>query len=126
MSARHLDNVLLLKNHLYNDMISLFYNGVFSDSFSDILISLAEHDSHKSVMKKLSFLMVEVFQNIIRHSDSDINNSTNELFGVRSINNNLHVFSSNTINEHAYNLWMCIYLNFLLYSSYTWVLICLL
>ena len=104
MPFKHLDRVIFIKKHFSNDALSLFYNGVFSDTFSEILISLAEHDSHKSVRKKLSFLMVEVFQNIIRHGDSNINNSTSELFGVRSIENNLNVFSSNTINEQSYEI----------------------
>jgi len=79
----------------------MFYKGKFSDSFSEHIVSLANHDSHKSVKKKLSFLMIEVFQNIIRHGDQ--NNSYNDFFGVRSIEDVLHILSSNLVDEKAHS-----------------------
>ena len=75
----------------------MFYQGEFSDSFSEHIVSLAEHDNHKSVRKRLSFLMIEVFQNIVRHGDQEENN--NDYFGVRSIEGSLNIFSSNQIDK---------------------------
>ena len=49
-----------------DDIISLYYKADFSDSFSESIISLADHSSHKRVRKKLSYLMIEVFQYCFR------------------------------------------------------------
>ncbi len=96
----HLKNIYELKSHLSDDLISLYYKGEFNDSFSEFIISLADHDSHKSVRKKLSYLMIEVFQNIVRHGE-DFEESK-DCFSVRSIEDGLHIFSSNNIDKKTY------------------------
>lgn len=97
-----LSKIAKLKQHFSNDLIILYYRGVFSDSFSDVLVTLAEHESHKSVRKKLNFLMIEVFQNIIRHGKTIDQGNTGECFGVRSIQDGLYIYSSNTIDSDDY------------------------
>ena len=78
----------------------MFYQGMFSDSFSEHIVALAEHDNHKTVKKRLSFLMIEVFQNIVRHGGQE--EKSNDFFGVRSIEDSLNIFSSNRINKKAH------------------------
>ncbi len=73
---------------------------MFSDSFSEHIVALAEHDNHKTVKKRLSFLMIEVFQNIVRHGGQE--EKSNDFFGVRSIEDSLNIFSSNRINKKAH------------------------
>jgi hypothetical protein len=97
-----LSKIAKLKQHFSNDLIILYYRGVFSDSFSDVLVTLAEHESHKSVKKKLNFLMIEVFQNIIRHGKSIDQENAGECFGVRSIQDGLYIYSSNNIGADSY------------------------
>lgn len=96
----NLKTISELKTHLSGDIISLYYKGDFNDSFSESIISLAEHSSHKRVRKKLSYLMIEVFQNIVRHGE-DFEESK-DCFGVRCIADGLHIYSSNYINQKAY------------------------
>ena len=102
MQNDQLDKIEKLKAHFSGDLISLYYRGIFSDSFSDVLISLAEHESHKSVRKKLNFLMIEVFQNIIRHGSESGNESSDECFGVRSVQDGLYIYSSNSIDKESH------------------------
>jgi len=102
MQSKQLNKIEKLKEHFSKDLISLYYRGIFSDSFSDVLVSLAEHETHKSVRKKLNFLMIEVFQNIIRHGSDEEESGSEECFGVRSIQDGLYIYSSNNIDKEAY------------------------
>ena len=94
---KNLEKIFSLKKELESDLISLFYAGIFNDSFTDLLTQLTQHEDHKSIKNNLSYLMVEVFQNIIRYKNEE--ESKYEIFGLRSIEENLHLFSSNLINQ---------------------------
>ena len=93
---KHLKKIHEYKKELRNDLVSLFYAGLFSDSFTELLVQLTDHEEHSGVKKNLSFLMVEVFQNIVRYKKQDEINY--EMFGLRSVEENLHIFSSNLID----------------------------
>ena len=97
--TNYLDKIYNIKDYFKGDILNLFYNGLVTDSFTEFIVSLAEHESNLSVKKKLSFLMIEVFQNIVRHSDNKINN---DCFGVRNLEQSIHIFSSNKIGLEAY------------------------
>ena len=61
MKANHriinnLKTISELKAHLSDDIISLYYKGDFNDSFSEAIISLADHSSHKRVRKNFHIL----------------------------------------------------------------------
>lgn len=65
---------LPLFNHLNEDDSSLIYMGGFDDHFTDILIEVndaASTQDKKSTRKKVSYLIAECFQNIVRHADPD-------------------------------------------------------
>lgn len=59
---------------LSNDNFCLVYSGNIIDEVTDKIIDLSEynfeyHDDNKSSKRKISFLLAECFQNVIRHSE---------------------------------------------------------
>lgn len=99
---KNLDKIIKFKKELRDDLVSLYYAGVFNDSFTDLMIQLTQHEEHDAVRNNLSYLMVEVFQNIVRYKKEEKKNY--EIFGLRSIEENLHIFSSNVIDTTSYSL----------------------
>lgn len=98
-------------NKLENDHFSLIYLGEFDDEITETLIraNIASIDESENLKKKLSFLMVECFQNIIRHADKpEIINATNnkpKMFLVRNIGNVFYINTTNLIeNSKSTNL----------------------
>lgn len=98
-------------NKLENDHFSLIYMGEFDDEITETLIhaNIASIDESEILKKKLSFLMVECFQNIIRHADKpEIINATNnkpKMFLVRNIGNAFYISTTNLIeNSKSTNL----------------------
>lgn len=98
-------------NKLENDNFSLMYMGEFVDELTETLIRVNEAsiDEPKILKKKLSFLMVECFQNIIRHADKpEIINATNnkpKMFLVRNIGNVFYISTTNLVkNSKSTNL----------------------
>lgn len=99
-------------NSFYNkqkdDNLCFVYQGEFSDNMTDRILSMSEYnlDNLKSLSKlkkKVSFLMAESFQNIIRHgdielSDPDISPKTG-LFLTRNIGNMFYIISANIIDN---------------------------
>ena len=63
----NLKKILKFKRELKDDLISLYYAGKFSDQFTDLMIQLTQHEEHEEIKNNLSYLMVEVFQNIVRY-----------------------------------------------------------
>ena len=49
---KHLHKIYEYKKELRNDLVSLFYAGLFSDSFTELLVQLTDHDEHAGVKKK--------------------------------------------------------------------------
>jgi hypothetical protein len=99
---KQLKKILKFKRELKNDLISLYYAGKFSDQFTDLMIQLTQHEEHEEIKNNLSYLMVEVFQNIVRYKKDA--KSKYEIFGLRSIEDNLHIFSSNVVDFSSYSL----------------------
>ncbi|MES2284219.1 MAG: SiaB family protein kinase [Bacteroidota bacterium] len=98
-------------NKLENDHFSLIYMGEFDDEITETLIrtNIASIDEPEILKKKLSFLMVECFQNIIRHADKpEIINATNnkpKMFLVRNIENVFYITTTNLVeNSKSTNL----------------------
>ncbi len=85
---------------LENDQLSLWYKGVFQDSITENLIDIVESDeSLGKSRKKVSFLMAESFQNIVRHGLKDDINEIPGFFGVTNNEEVLSIFSSNNIEQ---------------------------
>ena len=90
---------------LGNDSFSFIYLGEFDDALTSTLIRINETAIDESAMfkKRLSFLIAECFQNIIRHADTPkIVNRTNnkpKMFLVRNIENEYYLASTNLIDN---------------------------
>ncbi|MGB3948071.1 MAG: SiaB family protein kinase [Bacteroidia bacterium] len=102
--SRNLQLITLLRKCFSGDKICIFYRGNFDDIFTDKLISLADHEVEKKAKKRVSFLISESFQNIVRHGNNELSNNNDSLFGIRAVAPYSHIFSSNTItaNEKKY------------------------
>src|ERR1035437_6998271 len=90
-------------NKLKNDHFSLAYMGEFDDDLTVSLMRSNETSVHESekFKKKLSFLIAECFQNIIRHADKPeiitrTNNKPN-IFLLRNVRNAHYISSTNLI-----------------------------
>lgn len=94
-------------NNLKNDNLSFIYQGHFSDDITDLVIDLSESYISESkiskLRKKISFLMVECFQNIIRHGDIPENTIEEKLangfFMTRNIGDTQFISSANVIEN---------------------------
>ncbi len=93
---------------LQTDNLSLAYQGEFSDDMTEKLISLSEYhienvDELKKSKKKISFLIAESFQNIVRHGDNiDLKKLMENKIGVfftRNIGNTYYITSANVIEN---------------------------
>ncbi len=87
----------ILRKYFASDKISMNYQGVFDDTFTEQLILLVDSNVEKKTKKRMALLISESFQNIVRHGDSVIDGGEKSLFGIRGIDNFLHIFSSNSV-----------------------------
>ncbi|MBN4077677.1 SiaB family protein kinase [bacterium AH-315-C20] len=89
------------------DNLALWYTGVFSDELTQNLIDLSEFDISDIDLgksrKKVSFLMAESFQNIVRHGvKSEQSENIIGTFGITNRHGLFHIFSNNFIpNDQA-------------------------
>ncbi len=89
----------LLRHCFSKDRISMNYHGDFDDTYTDKLISLVEQDVEKKAKKRMALLISESFQNIVRHADTEAGGNKNSTFGIRGIDEFLHIFSSNIVDK---------------------------
>ncbi|MBN4052399.1 MAG: hypothetical protein COC01_00570 [Bacteroidetes bacterium] len=88
---------------LKNDRLSLIIHDEFNDDLTNQLISLSEFNLDetkdlKRAKKKISYLMIESFQNIIRHGEKDIDedhHGIKGLFATRNIGDSIYISSAN-------------------------------
>lgn len=101
-------NTYELFNQLAEDNFSLIYYGSASDDITDLLIGLSELNINNiqalsKLRKKVSFLMAECFQNIIRHSDvteDQYNKSSKRhFFFTRSRAKTYYISSANLVEN---------------------------
>jgi hypothetical protein len=92
-------------NRLHSDRFSLAYMGGFDDELTSAIMRTNESSIQEPQMlkKRLSFLIAECFQNIIRHEDKpDIITRTNnkpKVFMIRNIGNKHYISSSNLVSN---------------------------
>jgi hypothetical protein len=90
---------------LKEDHFSMVYTGDFDDELTSTLMKINEESMTEALQfkKKISFLITECFQNIIRHAEKpDILNSTNnkpKMFMIRNIGSIFHIASSNLVDN---------------------------
>ena len=100
----NIQNVFELYSNLHNDNLSFVYQGNFDDKITDRIIDISEstiaskQEQHK-ISNKVSFLLAECFQNIIRHGDFHDGLSTIPagIFVTRYINKSYYISSANLI-----------------------------
>ncbi len=90
---------------LENDQFSLIYMGEFDNDMTSNLMRINETriEEPKLFKRKISFLVAESFQNIIRHADKpEILNRTNnkpKMISMRSIGNVFFIATTNLVNN---------------------------
>jgi len=95
-------------NSFCEDKLSFAYMGALSNhmvvsSINLIEQNLANDSSFKKLRHKLSFLMIESFQNILRYGDEPINKDfkyRKEMFITRNIGGTFYIGSCNLIENH--------------------------
>jgi hypothetical protein len=102
------DHTFLFYNKLIDDKLCLLYNGSFSDSITHKFIALSEYnlsanEDLSKIRNRVSFLMAECFQNIVRHGEGkNTDNTANDLpgfFSTKNIGNTYFITSGNLINK---------------------------
>ncbi len=92
-------------NLLKEDNISFAYRGSFSNSVLAMATELIKNnmdEEHSKLRNKLSFLMIESFQNIARYADSEKEpepDETSEFFMTRNVGNAFFIISANLIDN---------------------------
>jgi hypothetical protein len=86
-------------NSLKSDNLSFLYKGQFSDTITDKIVNLIEDNISNnlvelsSLKKKVPFLMVECFQNIVRHAT--VLKEEMGFFMIRNVGSNYFIASGN-------------------------------
>ncbi len=91
----------------HKDKFSFVYQGFFTNNIVIAAIelienNLAKHSGFRKLRHKLSFLMIESFQNITRYGDDPENKELNyrkELFLVRNVKDHFYIASANIIEN---------------------------
>ncbi len=96
------------------DNLCLLYNGSFSDEITDKFVRISEFnivnfEEFKKLKKRISFLMIECFQNIVRHGEKKAieNNEVEDIgfFSTRNYKGTYQITSGNLIeNKNIENL----------------------
>jgi len=95
-------------NKLSKDSISFIYQGNFTNQVLGMATDLLKNHLEKkmnliSLRNKLSFLMIESFQNIVRYADShrhtETKELTHEIFLTRNIDDTFYIITSNLIEN---------------------------
>jgi hypothetical protein len=104
-----MDHIIEFYQILRKENLCFIYQGDFSDGITEKIISLSEYsiDNNQVMVKmknKISFLIVECFQNIVRHGNStpkNINRTLTlpSLFSARSTNDCVYITSANLIEN---------------------------
>jgi hypothetical protein len=90
---------------LAKDSFVLLYMGVFDDQLTSILMDINDASKFeiKSSRKKISFLIAECFQNIVRHSDEEdkaaIGFKLPEMFLLRNRRSMHHLVTTNIVKN---------------------------
>jgi len=91
---------------LNHDTLSFFYQGNFSDEITDKIINLSEYNislqqDQPKMSNKVSFLMAECFQNIVRHGEAVEGKAKikSGLFITRHVGNSYYITSANLIDN---------------------------
>lgn len=96
-------------NALINDNLSLVYHGNFSDDVTAKILDLSENNiddgvNKNNIKRKVAFIVVESFQNVIRHKEDievDGEDDLSGLFLTRNIGKDYLITSANIIDNDS-------------------------
>ncbi|HQK37500.1 MAG TPA: SiaB family protein kinase [Bacteroidales bacterium] len=103
-----LGQIFQLYQLLKEDTLSFFYQGSFSDEITDKIIGLSEYSismrqDQARMSSKVSFLMAECFQNVVRHGTeadtSIIKHKYTGMFSTRHIGTSYYIASCNLVKK---------------------------
>lgn len=101
-----MNNIYNYFRNLDKDNLSFLYNGFIDDEFTEEIIRIVEKNIEKSeepnaFRNKVSFLIAEAFQNIVKHADIDDKTAANKIgiFTIRNIGNTYYIGSANLIEN---------------------------
>jgi hypothetical protein len=95
-------------NNLHNDNLSFIYQGSFNDEITERIIDISETNisskqEQVKMSNKVSFLLAECFQNVIRHGESPsfkkISPEATGVFITRNIGKSYYISSANLIEN---------------------------
>jgi len=100
-----IETLYTLNNNLQNDKLSLLYQGNFSDDITERIIDISETSLNQQtdlqkIGKKVSLLLAECFQNIVRHGDFSHEVRSAGIFVTRNIGNSYYISSANLIHNN--------------------------
>jgi len=104
----NIKSVFDLFNNLRNDNLSFIYQGNFNDEITERIIDISETNissqlEQTKIINKVSFLLAECFQNVIRHGENTsykkISSETTGIFITRNIGKSYYISSANIIEN---------------------------
>lgn len=101
----NIQNVYQLFSNLHNDNLSFIYQGSFNDEITERIIDISEStiaamNEQQKISNKVSFLLAECFQNVIRHGDfttDKVSPDSTGIFVTRNIGKSYYISSANLI-----------------------------
>lgn len=105
--AKTLDTLIQLYNKVQEDQLSFCYRGEFLERFTNTILDISEgglaRQGYKpATNRKVSFLLVECFQNIVKHSEQvDEEKPPMGLFGFRQTQKAFLINSINYVQQKA-------------------------
>jgi anti-sigma regulatory factor (Ser/Thr protein kinase) len=104
----NIEAVYNLFNNLHNDNLSFIYQGSFNDEITERIIDISEtsissKQEQTKMGNKVSFLLAECFQNVIRHGENPslrkLTSETAGIFITRNIGKSYYISSANLIEN---------------------------
>lgn len=106
LSFKFIKSVSNIYDEMTNNGFSLIYSGEFSPEITMMFVALTETDmgkkgEEKTVIKKVFHILVEILQNLYRHSD-EFNNSDvgNGLFIIGKKDDKYCIITSNKVHKN--------------------------
>ncbi len=108
----NIEAVYDLFQNLHNDNLSFIYQGSFNDEITERIIDISESNisSKQEQIKignKVSFLLAECFQNVIRHGENTafkkLSVESSGIFITRNIGKSYYISSANLIDNRDVN-----------------------
>ncbi|HHZ66195.1 MAG TPA: hypothetical protein EYN38_06530 [Flavobacteriales bacterium] len=110
MSSVGLQNFIPLTHSMAPDDFNIWYQGKFDDEFTAVIIELSEFnlenkDDMKKSRKRISYLLAESFQNIVRHRlERKETDKKGSMFGVQHRGKVITIYSSNIVEKETKEL----------------------